>query len=396
MARRAGEFGVRTGAVEVDIAAVTARVRDIIDRGGRGARGWLESLEGVDIVEGDARLVAPGEVRVGDRTLRAPRVILATGARPTAVPIPGLDRTPHLTSDDVYGIREDPGRLLVVGAGPIALELGQALGRLGAHVTMVEVAPRLLPAAEPELADELGGCLRDEGIAIHCGARIARVEPAGAGVRMHLDEGPAPALEADTLLVAAGRTPNLEVLGDDAGVTAGRRGMQVDGMLRADGADGVWAAGDLLEPEWGHYTHTARAHGAHAAAAALGLDPAPMDRDPGPRALFTDPELVSVGLTEREARERGGDIGVGTSRFSGGKARALGEERGAAKVIVDRSDGSILGAHVLGHHASDLVHPVVVAMGAGAGAAGMVASAYHVHPTMGEVVKAAVAAASEG
>jgi len=154
--------------------------------------------------------------------------------------------------------------------------------------------------------------------------------------------------------------------------------------------EGVWAAGDVLGPPWGAFTHVARRLGNEVVEQAVGLSDGPVDQDIGPRAIFTDPELTAVGLTEQQAREAGHEVRVATRAFQGGKARAWGEEHGMAKVIAEAGTGRILGAHVLGYHAADLIHPVAVAMQAGTGAVELIRRTMHVHPTLGEVVKFAV------
>lgn len=390
--RTAAEYGVRVDGVRVDMGAVTDRVQAIIDRGANGARSYLESLPGLRLVIGEARFEEPGVVVVDGERIRAPRVLVATGAEPAAPPIPGLADTPYLTSTDALAIRTLPERLLVIGAGPIGLELGQALGRLGSRVTLVEAAPRPVPGAEPELVDALLEMLRDEGLAIMTGARIERVEPHGAGVRMHVThEGSTTTIDGDALLLGAGRGPALDALAPDvAGVETSRTGIPVDARLQTS-APGHFAAGDVLGPPYGAFTHTARRLGVVAAGNALGVDPHDADPEVGPRAIFTDPELVSVGVSAEAARAAGHDVGVHTSRFSGGKARAWGQERGMATAIVDRAARRILGVHVLAYHASDLIHPVVVAMQADDVDA--LLDAYHVHPTLGETVQGAVRAA---
>lgn len=395
--RRAGDFGIRVGEVEVDFAAVMERVRGIIDRGARGAQGWLESLEGLELIAGEAEIDGPQSVRVDGRVLSAPRIIIASGAEPGVVPIPGLDVTPHMTSDDVLALDELPASLLVVGAGPIALELGQALGRLGTQVTMVEVAPSFLPGAEPELATALQGFLEEEGLRILTGATIHGVEPADGGVRMRLEHAGADrSLAAAGLLVAAGRSASVGALRlAAAGVEGDRRGIRVDSRLRTS-AETIWAAGDVLGPSWGQFTHVARRQGVDVAENAMGIDPHDVPRDVGPRAIFTDPELVSIGLTEDGARAAGNEVRIGSATFSGGKARAWGEERGMVKVIADARTGRLLGAHVLAYHGADLIHPVAVAMQAGDGDGGPIARSFHVHPTLGEVVKSAVERSQPG
>jgi mercuric reductase len=391
--RTAAEYGVRVEGVEVDMGAVIDRVQAIVDKGEAGARAYLESLPGVRIVTGEARFEDAGVVSVNGETLRAPRVVVATGAEPIVVPIPGLAETPHLTSADVLVLRELPERLLVIGAGAVGLELGQALARLGARVTLVESAPRLLPQAEPELAEALGSLLAGEGIELLVGATIERAatRPDGGPRLTVTHEGSTRDLDGDALLLGTGRGSAVASLHlAAAGIEGDRKGLPVDARLQTS-QPGHFAAGDVLGPPFGQFTHVARRLGREAAGNALGLDAHDVDRDPGPKTIFTDPELVSVGLTEAQAREAGHEVGVGTSKFSGGKARAWGQERGLVKVVADRSSRRILGAHILAYHAADLVHPVVVAMEAES--ADPLLDAYHVHPTLGEKVQAAAKSA---
>jgi pyruvate/2-oxoglutarate dehydrogenase complex dihydrolipoamide dehydrogenase (E3) component len=332
-------------------------------------------------------------VSVDGTRLRAPRVVIATGAAPRPLPLPGLQEAGYLTSDDVLTLRELPERLLVIGSGPVGLELGQALSRLGSRVTMVEVTERLLPSGEPEVGEALAGLLAGEGIELLLGAEIARVETrAGGGPRLAVEhEGRTLALDGDALLLGAGRGPLVEPLRlEAAGVDGGPKGIPVDARLRTT-RDGHFAAGDVLGPPFGAFTPTARRLGREAVDNALGLDPHDVSRDDGPTAVFTDPEAVAIGLTEARAREAGHDVAVGTAEFSGGKARAWGQERGVVKAVVDRASRRILGAHVLAYHAAELIHPVAVAMQAGS--ADPLIDAIHIHPTFGEPVRAAVRSA---
>ncbi len=391
--RTAAEYGVRVEGFSVDVGAVIGRVQAIVDRGADGARSYLESLPGVRLVMGEARFEEPGVVTVAGERLRAPRVVIAAGAAPRPLPVPGLEETGYLTSDDVLTLRELPGRLLVVGAGPIGLELGQALGRLGSRVTMVEVTERLLPPGEPEVGETLAGLLAEEGIELLLGAGIARAErrPDG-GPRLVVEhDGRTRQLDGDAILLGAGRGPSVERLRlEAAGVEGSAKGIPVDARLRTS-QDGHFAAGDILGPPFGAFTPTARRLGREAVDNALGLDPHDVSREDGPTAIFTDPELVTIGFTEEQARAAGHDVGVATSGFSGGKARAWGQERGVVKAVVDRAARRILGAHVLAYHAADLIHPVAVAMQAGA--ADPLLDAVHIHPTLGEPVQGAVRSA---
>lgn len=393
-ARRSEEFGVYTGDVSVDFAQVMTRVRAIADKGSSGARGWVDSLDGVDLIFGQGELADPTTVLVDGRELTAPTVLLTTGAEPGRVPIPGLDQTPHWTSDDVLlDITELPDEVLIIGAGPIGLEFGQAFTRFGSRVTIVEKLPRLLPDADPELAEELAGHLTDEGITLLTGADIQRAETGDDGrpALVVAKDGAEQTLTGGALLLGVGRGPAVSGLGlEAAGVEHSAAGVVVDERLRTSTA-GVWAAGDILTGEWGAYTHVARRLGREMVENALGTDPHDVDNDVGPRAIFTDPEIASVGLTATEAEEQGFEVVVGRSGFSGGKARAWGQEKGAAVIVGEKGTGRILGAQILGYHAADLVHPVVVAMQAPGAPASLIADTFHIHPTLGEVVQGAAA-----
>ncbi|MBJ7455345.1 MAG: FAD-dependent oxidoreductase [Thermoleophilia bacterium] len=395
-ARTAAAYGVSAGPVSVDMGAVADRVQGIIDKGGAGARAYLESLPGLRLVMGEARFEEPGVLSVGGERIAAPRVLVATGAAPVTPPIPGLAETPHLTSTDALTLRELPGRLLVIGAGPIGLELGQALSRLGAAVTLIDQAPRLLMQADPAMGEALAELLAAEGIELVLDARIERVEsrPDGGPRITVTRDGATRELDGDAILLGAGRGPDLEALHPaGAGIETNGKGVPVDARLETS-QPGHFAAGDVLGPPYGPFTHTARQLGRDAASNALGADPHDANPDVGPWAVFTDPEFTMVGMTEQAAREAGHDVGVGTSEFSGGKARAWGQERGLVTAVVDRTAGSILGAQILGYHAADLIHPVVVAMRAGDPDA--LLGAYHVHPTLGETVQGAVRSAFSG
>ena len=276
----------------------------------------------------------------------------------------------------------------MIGAGPIALELGQAMARLGSTVTIVEVLPRMLPAAEPEISDMLRGHLTDEGIEILTGIEIVEVQPGPQlAIRHH---GASRTIEADVLLVATGRGPAVSTLAlDRTGVDATRRGIAVDAHLQTT-RPGIFAAGDVVGLPYGAFTPVARRMGVSVAENALGINPHDVDTDWGPTAIFTDPEVSSVGMTEASAREAGHDVAIGTANVTGGKARAWGEERGMVKVVVDRPSRRLLGAHILAYHGADLIHAIAIAMNAQGGTVDPILATMHIHPTLGEVVLAAV------
>ena len=387
---RAEEFGLVVPSYEVDFGAVMERVRGIIDRGSSGAQGWLESLEGLSLYFGEATMEAADAVRVNGDVLRAPKVLITAGAEPKQVPIPGLAEAGYITSDDVLQMSELPRRIVVMGAGPVGLELGQGLSRLGAEVTIVEIMERIMPAGEPEMSEMLTGYLRDEGIDLITGVRIVGVSASGDHRHVTIEaDGAERVLEADAVLLGVGRGPALDALGlHAAGVEHTGRGIAVDSRLQTS-QPGVYAAGDVIGAPYGAFTHVARRLGVEMTENALGIDPHDVDPDWGPRAIFTDPEVAVVGMTEQQAREAGHEVSVGHATPSGGKARAWGEERGTIKVVLEAGTRRILGASLLAYHGADLIHPIVVAMHAPGGTVDPIVAAPHIHPTLGEVVKAA-------
>ena len=275
----------------------------------------------------------------------------------------------------------------------MGLELGQALGRLGSRVTLVEVTERLLPDAEPEIGETLAELLAGEGIELMTGARIERAQPRpGGGPRLTVQhEGRTRELDGDAILLGAGRGPAVESLRlEAAGVDGGPKGIPVDARLappRTATSPPATCSARRSAPSrrrraaWGARPWTTRwtsTPTTSAATTARGRS-SPI------------PSTSAIGLTEAQAREAGHDVGVATSGFSGGKARAWGQERGTVKAVVDRSTRRILGAHVLAYHAADLIHPVAVAMEAGS--ADPLLSAIHIHPTLGERVQGAVRSA---
>lgn len=391
--RTARRFGIAVDNISVDMTSVAARIHEIVDAGAAGALGYLRSFPTVELVTGEARFAAPGEVRVGASTLRGRRVIIATGNRPTTPEIPGLADVPRLYSDDILQLTAVPERLTVIGAGPVGLELGQAMSRLGSWVTIVETSPHLLPAAEPEIGVILGDRLAEEGIDIMLGTEILRAEVSPRGLpRLTVARGGrSRIIDGNALLVATGRAPDIESLAlGNAGVDGGTRGIHVDSRLETT-RPGHFAAGDVLGAPYGAFTHVARRLGRGAAGNALGHDPRDIDDDRGPTAIFTDPEVAMVGMTEERARASGHSVGVGTADFTGGRGRAWGEEHGVVKVVADRRSRRILGAHLVAYHGAELIHPVVVAMRAGS--ADPLINAFHIHPTFGEAVRDATEAA---
>ena len=394
-ARRASEWGIRIPQVEVDFAAVMDRARAMVE----GARGELEeslaSEANLRLVRGHARLDGrEGErfrLRVGDDVLLARRVVLDTGTRSARPPIEGLDDLPSgrlIDSENWIGRRELPERVVFLGGGTIALETAQAWRRFGAAVTIVESGPRLAEREDEDVSTELREALEAEGVSVRCGAKAARVEAVGDGVRLHFEDGEA--LDATHLFIAAGRQANTDDLGlDSIGLEPGKRGeIEVDEHLRTS-VPGVFAAGDIRGG--GQFTHTAYDDSRVLESQLLGDGSRTTDRVL-PYAIFTEPELGRVGMTEAQAREAGHRVLVGHRLMSeSGKAREIGRTRGFIKVVAEAGSRRILGAAALCDSGSEVVQLFIELMNAGATADTML-GAVHIHPTLGEAAKNAVAA----
>jgi len=384
--RGARRFGVEAGEPRIDFARVHDHVHGVI-----AAIAPVDSVEryeglGAQVLRASARFVGSGEVEAGGTRVRARRFVIATGSRPSVPPIPGLDETPYLTNETIFEKRAAPEHLIVIGGGPIGIELAQAHRHLGARVTVLE-AQKLLANDDPELVDVLRLRLRADGIDLCEGVKIARVERAGNGVAVVLDgEGGEQRLTGSDLLVATGRRPNVEDLGlEAAGVQAGKRGLVVDARLRTTNRR-IYAVGDVAGAY--QFTHIAGYHAGIVLRNALFRLPAKVDYGAVPWVTFTRPELAHVGLTEAAARAAHGAVRVLRWPFADNdRAQAEKLTDGLIKVVVSKR-GRVLGASILGAHAGELILPWVLAVKTRA-KIGAIANLIAPYPTLSEVSKRA-------
>jgi pyruvate/2-oxoglutarate dehydrogenase complex dihydrolipoamide dehydrogenase (E3) component len=366
--------------------AVKARADAVSLNSRTGVEKWLRGMDRCTVIQGHARFESPTAVRVGDDLLSAPRVFLDVGGRAHVPDIPGLDRVAHLTNTSILALSRVPRHLVVVGGSYIGLEFGQIYRRFGADVTIVEMGPRLIGREDPDVSDAIREILEAEGILVRTSATCIGLEPHAEGVAVTVDctDGPPLAIGSDVLL-AVGRRPNTDDLGlDRAGVTTDKRGyITVDDRL-ATNVPGIWALGDCNGR--GAFTHTA--YNDFEIVAANLLDGA--DRHLGQRisayALYIDPPLGRVGLTETQARADGRTVLVGTrpmTRVS--RAIEKGETKGFMKVIADASTRAILGASILGVGGDEAIHGIIDMMQAGA-TADVLRWAVPIHPTVSELI----------
>lgn len=358
-ARTALRFGIDAD-VTVDFARVHDHVHGVI-----AAIAPNDSVErftglGVRVIKGAARFKDADTVVVNDIEVKARRFVIATGSSPSVPPIPGLDAVRYLTNETVFDLKDCPEHLLIVGAGPIGLELAQAFRRLGARVTVLEAASPLAKD-DPECAAIVLDQLAREDIAIRANVTIARVEQAGSGIRAILaSDGGEEAIDGSHFLVATGRRANVDDLGlDAAGIKYERRGVAIDKGLRATNRR-VYAIGDAAGGL--QFTHAANYHAGLVIRNALFRLPVSANDDLIPRVTFTDPELAQSGLTETQARERHGKIAVLRWPFhENDRAQTERDTAGHIKVVTTQR-GGILGAAIVGADAGEMIAPWALAV----------------------------------
>ncbi|MCY4634018.1 MAG: mercuric reductase [Acidobacteria bacterium] len=399
-ARDGAEFGLTfPGGVQRDFGAVMARMRRL-----RAAISHVDSAErfkglGVDVFIGEGRFTGRDSVRVGDAGLRFARAAICTGARATALPIPGLAEAGFLTNETVFSLTSLPRRLAVIGAGPIGCELAQAFARFGSEVTVFELTPHILPREDPDAAAVVQARMERDGVrfafdtAIDRVAPVADDDPHGGGKRIrYTTAGQASEATVDEILVGVGRAPNVEGLGlEEAGVSYDRSGVLVDACLRT-GNPRIYAAGDICSPF--KFTHAADAMAQIVIQNALfphpfGLGMASTESLNIPWCTYTEPEIAHVGMYEADARKKGIEVETFTQPLADVDRAVLdGEDAGFARVHVRKGTDRILGATIVAADAGNLITEVSVAMKAGAGL-GTIGATIHPYPTQAEALRKA-------
>jgi len=388
--RHAGDLGIRAGEPALDYARAMARKDRVVNQLWRGVQ-YLLRKNGVTVVAGTGRL-RPGGVEVtgadGTRSLDARDVLVATGSAPRALPGLDFDGERVLSSDDVLERPVIPKRLVIVGGGAIGVEFASMFADFGTQVTLLEMLPHILPQDDAEVAAELTRILSRRGVVIHAGATVnvsgITVSERGVAVPVELASKDVVTFEGDALLVAVGRRPLTEDIGlESVGVTQNRGFIEVDEFYRTR-APHVWAIGDCIGGLL--LAHVAAHEGIIAVEAIAGQDPEPLDPERGPRVTYCRPEVASVGLTAEEAEAAGHRVKVGKFPFqANGRALILGEAEGFVKLVADADTNDLLGAHIIGPHASDLVNEMALARFLEA-TPWEVGTSVHAHPTVSEVL----------
>ena len=379
----AGKLGIDVGPASLDLARVKAR-KDTLKKGDAK---WMQDLQdaGFDIYQGEAELLGPGSVRVGDEELGADRILIATGSRTAVPPIEGIDDIDWIDHVSALELTELPESLLVVGGGPVGLEFAQIFARFGSRVTIVQGADRISPRSDEQASAVLHTALEeDDGIEIVLSSTVSSVRPDGDEVVAVVGSRE---IRVAKLLLASGRAPNVEALRlDELGIEHDRAGILVDELMRTS-VDGIWAAGDVT----GRYQFTpiAQYQARIAIEDMFERDPAPADYSVLPTAIFTEPELAAVGLTEQEARDQGIEHEAVVHDIKYVQRSSYKEQkRGLYKIVYETGTRRVLGLHVVAPNGGDIVHGLSLGLRLGATVDDL-AAMHHVFPTFAEGVKAA-------
>jgi dihydrolipoamide dehydrogenase len=382
-------FGVKLGKVELDLAGMMSHKDKVVADNTKGIE-FLFKKNKVTYIIGAGRITAPGQVTVGDRTIAAKHIVIATGSDVTPLPGVEIDEEVIVSSTGALALPKVPKRLVVIGGGVIGLELGCVWQRLGAEVTVVEFLDRILPFNDGEVSKQMQRILSKQGLAFKLGTKVTKAVKKGKTVTLTVEPaagGEPEAIEADVVLVAIGRKPYTEGLGlAEAGVEIDPRGfVKIDGHFRTNVA-GVYAIGDVVGGAM--LAHKAEEEGV-ALAEILAGQHGHVNYEAIPSVVYTWPEVASVGKTEEQLKKEGVAYKAGKFPFTAnGRARSMNETDGFVKVLADATSDRILGAHIIGPAAGDLIAELVLAMEFSASAED-VARTCHAHPALGEAVKEA-------
>jgi dihydrolipoamide dehydrogenase len=381
--RNAKEYGLEVKELGLNMPALLHRKNEVIRRNRSGIQSLFKA-HGIRVVKAEGCILAPGQVQAGKEELRARAILIATGSSPAGIPALAMDGHRVISSTEALELDYVPSRVAVVGAGPVGAEFACLWNAFGAQVSLIEMLPRLLPREDEELTKLLEASFRKRGIDVRTETTVAKADINAATVSLELEGAKAGTIEADVVLVSAGCKFNSEVATNNPalGIGVGSRGeIQVDEHMETR-VPGIFAIGDVVGKTM--LAHGASAEGLVAAENAVKGGRKVMDYRVVPACTFTSPEVASVGLTEAQARAAGLDLKIGRFPFlASGRAHTLGQPEGIVKIIGDRATDEVIGVHILGPEAGELIAAGALAMALEA-TAEEIAHTIHTHPTLSE------------
>jgi dihydrolipoamide dehydrogenase len=398
-ARHGGEVGVASREVRLDFPAAMKHKEKVVRQSTNGVS-YLMKKNKVDVASGFGRIAGPGRVSVAgpdgaETTYSAKNILVATGSTPRSLPGIEIDHQAILSSDSILELAEVPKSLVVIGSGAVGVEFASMYSRFGSKTTVVEILPRIVPLEDEEISKELAASFKRQGIAVYVDTRVERVSKNGGGVEVIARSSGGTKTEtfrAEKILLAVGRKPLSENIGlEGLGVETDRGYIKVDKFMRTN-VPNVYAIGDVVPTPW--LAHVASAEGVVAVEHMARGETRPLNYDQVPGCTYCAPELASIGLSEATARERGHDVVVGKFPFSAsGKARIVNETAGFVKIVAEKKYDEVLGVHIIGPKATELIAEAGAALKLEATSEDLVRT-IHAHPTLSEVIHEAAEAVS--
>ncbi|MCU7494955.1 MAG: dihydrolipoyl dehydrogenase [Ignavibacteria bacterium] len=400
--KHAADFGIRVDGYSVDFAKIIKRSRDIADRISKNVeylmkKNKIDRLRGFGRLTANDRLIVATDAGKTEEEIEAGKIIIATGARPRELPQIPIDREYIITSTEAMSLKSQPKEMIIIGAGAIGIEFAYFYNALGTKVTVVEVMDNILPIEDTEISQALQKEMKKQGITFFTSTMVEKAEVRDGKVEVQVKsrQDEVQVLRADLALSAIGVTGNVEGFGlEELGVELYARHIKVDKSTYETSVKGIFAIGDVIGPPW--LAHVASAEGIYCIEKIKGLNPPLIDYDSIPGCTYCQPQVASVGLTERKAKENGYELKIGKFPFmASGKAFAIGEREGFVKVIFDAKYGELLGAHIIGPEATELIAEFTLAKTMEATYESIIKTV-HAHPTLSEAVAEASAGAYEG
>ncbi|MGE5278796.1 MAG: dihydrolipoyl dehydrogenase [Acidobacteriota bacterium] len=397
-ARHGSDVGVAARDVRLDLAGAMKHKDKVVRQSTNGIT-YLMKKNRVDVVNGFGRIAGVGRVSVSgpdgaETAYQAKNILVATGSAPRSLPGIEIDHKTILSSDSMLELAEIPKSLLVIGSGAVGVEFASMYSRFGSKVTILEILPRIVPIEDEDISRELAASFKRQGMTVYVDARVERVTRTEAGVEVlaRTSAEKTETMRAEKVLLAVGRKPLSEGIGlEGAGVATERGYIKVDPYLRTN-VPGIYAIGDVVPTPW--LAHVASAEGVVAVEHMAGKETMPLNYDQVPGCTYCSPEVASIGLTEAKARERGFDVAVGKFPFTAvGKARVVNETAGFVKIVAEKKYDEVLGVHIVGPAATELIAEAGAAMRLEATSEDLVRT-IHAHPTLSEAIHEASEAVS--